>query len=48
MLWHKSDRFYITVEVKNLSIYGPPGPLMNTTILGLTTEFEVTNMGQLH
>jgi hypothetical protein len=26
----------------------PPGHLMDTTVLALETEFEVTNMGQLH
>jgi hypothetical protein len=32
----------------NLPLYGPRGPLMDTTILALETEFDVNNMGQLH
>jgi hypothetical protein len=48
VLWHKSDQFYIAVYVDDLSLCGPPGHLMDTTVLALETEFEVTNMGQLH
>jgi hypothetical protein len=48
VLRHKSDQFYIAVYVEDLTLYGPPGHLMDTTVLALETEFEVTNMGQLH
>jgi hypothetical protein len=48
MLQHKSDQFDIGVYVDNLTLYGLPGHLMDTTMLALETEFEVTNMGQLH
>jgi hypothetical protein len=48
VLRHKSDQFYIAVYVDDLTLYGPPGHLMDTTVLALETEFEVTNMGQLH
>jgi hypothetical protein len=48
VLRHKSDQFYIAVYVDDLTLYGPPGYLMDTTVLALDTEFEVTNMGQLH
>jgi hypothetical protein len=48
VLWHKSDDFYIVVYVDDLSLYGLPGHLMDTTVLALKIELEVTNMGQLH
>jgi hypothetical protein len=48
VLQHKSDQLYIDVYVDDLTLYGPPGHLMDTTVLALETEFEVTNMGQLH
>jgi hypothetical protein len=48
VLRHKSDHFYIAVYVDDLTLYGPPGHLMDTTVLALEREFEVTNMGQLH
>jgi hypothetical protein len=48
MLWHKSDQFNITMYVDDLTSYGPPGYLMDTIVLGLKTEFEIINMGQLH
>jgi hypothetical protein len=46
VLRHKSDQFYIAVYVDDLTLYGPPGYLMDPTILALEIEFEVTNMGQ--
>jgi hypothetical protein len=48
VLWHKSDQFYLAVYVDDLILYGLLGHLMDTTVLGLETEFKVTNMGQLH
>jgi hypothetical protein len=48
VLRRKSDQFYITVYVDDLTLYGPPGHLMDTTVLALETEFEVTNIGQLY
>jgi hypothetical protein len=48
ILRHKSDQFYIAVYVDDLTLSRPPGHLIDTTILALETEFEVTNMGQLH
>jgi hypothetical protein len=48
VLRYKSDQFYIAVYVDDLTLYGPPGHLMDTTVLALETEFEVTNMGQVH
>jgi hypothetical protein len=48
VLRHKSDQFYIGVYVDDLTLYGPPGHLMDTTVLALETEFEVTNIGKLH
>jgi hypothetical protein len=48
MLRHKSDQFYITVYVDNMTFNGPPRYPMDTTVLNLETEFEVTNIGQLH
>jgi hypothetical protein len=48
MLRHKSDQFYIVVDVDERTLYGPPGHLMDTTALALEAEFDVTNMGQLH
>jgi hypothetical protein len=48
VLRYKSDQFYIAVYVDDLTLYGPPGHQMDTTVLALETEFEVTNMGQLH
>jgi hypothetical protein len=48
VLRHKSDQFYIAVYLDDLTLYGPPGHLMDTIVLALETEFEVTNMGQLH
>jgi hypothetical protein len=36
------------VSVDNLTLYVPPGHLLDTTVLALETEFKVTNMGQLH
>jgi hypothetical protein len=48
VLNYKTDQFYIAVYVNNLTIYRPPGHLMDTTVLALSREFEVTNMGQLH
>jgi hypothetical protein len=47
VLRHMSDQFYIAVYVDDLTLYGPPGYQMDTTVLALETEFEVTNMGQL-
>jgi hypothetical protein len=43
---HKSDRFYIAVYVDDLTLYGQPGHRMDTTVLLLETEFEVTNIEQ--
>jgi hypothetical protein len=34
--------------VNDLTLFGPHGYLIDTTILALEREFEVTNMGQLH
>jgi hypothetical protein len=48
VLQHKSDQFYIALDVDDLTLYGPPGYLMDTTVLALDTEFEVTNIGLLH
>jgi hypothetical protein len=48
VLRHRSDKFYIAVYVDDLTLYGPPGKLMDTTVSALETEFEVTNMGNLH
>jgi hypothetical protein len=48
VLQHKSDQFYITVNVNVLTLYELPGALIDTSVLGLDTEFEVTNMGQFH
>lgn len=48
VLRHKSENFYIAVYVDDLTLYGPPGALMDTTVKALETEFEVTNMGNLH
>jgi hypothetical protein len=48
VLRHRRDQCYIAVYVDDLTIYGPPGHLMDTTILALETESKVTNMGQLH
>jgi hypothetical protein len=48
VLRHKSDKFYITVYVDDLTLYGQPRSLLDTTVLALETEFEVINMGQLH
>jgi hypothetical protein len=45
---HKSNQFYIAVYVDDLILYGPPGHLIDTTVFALDTEFEVTNIGQLH
>jgi hypothetical protein len=45
---HKSEQFNIGVYVDDLTLYGLPGYLIDTTVLALETEFEVTNMGQLH
>jgi hypothetical protein len=43
-----SNQFYIAVYVDNLTSYGPLRHLMDTSILARNTEFEVTNMGQIH
>jgi hypothetical protein len=48
VLQHQSDKFYIAMYVNDLTLYGPPGHLINSTVLALETEFEVTNMGQLY
>jgi hypothetical protein len=48
VLRHKSNQFYIAMYVDNLTVYRPLGHLIDTTVLALETEFEVTNMGQLH
>jgi hypothetical protein len=48
VLRHKSDQFYTAVYVDDLTLYGPPGHLKDTTVLVVVTEFEVTNMGQLY
>jgi hypothetical protein len=47
-LRHTSDQLSIVMYVDDLTLYGPPGNLMNPTLLAIETEFEVTNMGQLH
>jgi hypothetical protein len=47
ILQHKTDEFYIAVYVDDLTLNRPPRHLMDTTVLALNTEFEVTNMGQL-
>jgi hypothetical protein len=44
-LWPQSDQFYITVYVDDLTLCGPHGHLIVTSILTLETELEVTNMG---
>jgi hypothetical protein len=48
VLRHKSDQFYVAMYVDNLTLYGSPESLIDTTVLALETESEVTKMGQLH
>jgi hypothetical protein len=35
----------MVMYVDHLTLYGPPGLLIDTTVLALETEFEFTNMG---
>jgi hypothetical protein len=48
ILHHKSNKFYIAVYVDDLRLYGPLEYLLDTPVLALKTEFEVTNIGHLH
>jgi hypothetical protein len=48
MFWHKHDRFYISVDIDDYLLYGSLGLLIDTTVLGPKTKFDVTNIGQLH
>jgi hypothetical protein len=48
VLQHKSNQFYLAVYVDDLTLYGPPRYLKDTTGLALENKFEVTNTGQLH
>jgi hypothetical protein len=42
---YKSNQVYIAVYIDNLTVYRPPGHLIDTTILALETELVVTNLG---
>jgi hypothetical protein len=44
----ESHQFYIAMYNDDLTLHRPPQYLMDTTLLALETEFEVTNMGQLY
>lgn len=45
---HTTKQFLIAVYVDDLSLYGPSGPLMESTISLLKNEFEVTDLGHIH
>jgi hypothetical protein len=38
----------MTIYVDNLTLYGLPRQLMDSTVFGVNTRFGVTNMAQLH
>jgi hypothetical protein len=48
MQWIKTDNLDIPVYVNDAIIFRSPGSLMDTTVLGLSTDVEVTYIGKLH
>jgi hypothetical protein len=45
---HQTETFFIAVYVDDLSLFGPPGTLMDTVKAKLSTEFEMKDLGPLH
>ena len=45
---HQSETFFIAVYVDDLSLFGPPGNLMNQVKQTLSSEFEMKDLGPLH
>lgn len=48
VLRHNRQPFFIAVYVDDLTLYGPPEQLMETTVNALKKEFQVTDMGDLN
>jgi hypothetical protein len=48
VLTHKTKAFFIAIYVADITLYGPSGPMMNNVENTLKSEFEVTDLGDLH
>jgi hypothetical protein len=45
---HNREQFFIAVYVDDLSLFGPPGTLMDLVKTTLSKEFEMKDLGPLH
>jgi transposase InsO family protein len=45
---HATQEFFIAVYVDDISLFGPPGNLMNSVKGTLSSEFEMKDLGSLH
>jgi hypothetical protein len=48
VLTHKTEAFFIAIYVDDITLYGPGGPMMKNVKNTLKSEFEVTDLGDLH
>ena len=48
VLIHKLIQFFLVVYIDDITLLGPVGSLITSTKQLLKTEFEVTDMGDLH
>jgi hypothetical protein len=48
VLVHKSEPFFIAVYVDDITLYRHPGPMMKHVKKPLKSEFDVTDLGDLH
>jgi hypothetical protein len=48
VLRHPTNMFYNAMYLEDLTLYRPVRHFVETTVLAVETDIEVTNMGKLH
>jgi hypothetical protein len=48
ILIHMTEALFIAIYVDDITVHGPSGPIMNNVKNTLKSEFEVTDLGDLH
>jgi hypothetical protein len=48
ILTHRTEAFLIAIYIDNITLYSPNGPMMIKVKNTLKSEFEVTDLGNLH
>jgi hypothetical protein len=48
VLTPKTEEFFIGIYVNNITLYGPGSPMMTNIKTTLKSEFEITDLGDLH